>query len=241
MASSAKARGEVLRDSEATLRQVEGVLSDFGDTATGALSHLDEALDRIEQKPLGLQDLIRMLVQTYGEIMEVIDSLRRSRGLLEQAAMERLQTTHRKIEEVSSATEMAATGMLDGLDRALVLLDHLEAAADRERDDASSAAEIRGELRNELHQVMDLLQFQDITSQQLGYASGVLLDIEERMLRLARLFDLKGISVERDVSPGSSDVIQLGPEKDHGHCDPEASTLDAESRQALADEIFTAG
>ena len=50
--------------------------------------------------------------------MNVIDSLRKSRGLLEQAAMERLKSTHERLAEVSSATEMAATGMLDGLDRA---------------------------------------------------------------------------------------------------------------------------
>ena len=59
--------------------------------------------------------------------MNIVSSLRESRGLLEKQAMERLSSTHQRLAEVSSATEMAATGMLDGLDRSLVLVDHLEA------------------------------------------------------------------------------------------------------------------
>jgi hypothetical protein len=151
-------REELLSDSEATLRQVQSVLADFAPALPS-----DELTD--EQRPEGLSgltELVEILVTTYGGIMSVIGSLRKSRGMLEQAAMERLKSTHRKLAEVSSATEMAATGMLDGLDRALVLVDHLEAADESAEPGA------------------------------------VLLDIEDRLVELARIFDLMGVG-QREV------------------------------------------
>ena len=48
-------------------------------------------------------------------------------------------------------------------------------------------ADPRDDLREELHTLVTVLQFQDIAKQQLGNASTVL---EERMLRLAEVFDL---------------------------------------------------
>ena len=88
-----------------------------------------------------------------------------------------------KLTEVSSATEMATSELLDGLDRALLLVGQLEVGPSSSDDDADP----RDDLREELHTLVTVLQFQDITKQQLGNASTVL---EERMLRLAEVFDL---------------------------------------------------
>ncbi|MFQ5537735.1 MAG: hypothetical protein ACE5GJ_09810 [Gemmatimonadota bacterium] len=228
MSGGAENRKVILNDSEATLRQVEEILADFegGSPRQGRDGSPDHSGTR-----LGLRELMAVLVRIHSEIVAVIDSLRHSRGLLEQAAVERLKSTHRRLAEVSSATEMATTGMLDGLDRALDLVDRLgEGAGSDESGDS-----LRGELKDELHQLVSLLQFQDITSQQLGYASGVLLDIEERMVRLARVFDMNelGFGDGEEISPLRA---QPGEEV----CDPGASTLNAKGRQAVADEIFTA-
>ena len=88
-----------------------------------------------------------------------------------------------KLIEVSSATEMATSELLDSLDRALLLVDQLEVGPSSSDDDADP----RDDLREELHTLVTVLQFQDIAKQQLGNASTVL---EERMLRLAEVFDL---------------------------------------------------
>jgi len=223
----------LLDDSAATLRQVRGALAELGSGAGGSDRHVDEVVSGIQGRGPGLRDLVEILTTTYSEIMSVIASLRRSRGLLEQAAMERLKSTHQKLAEVSSATEMAATGMLDGLDRALVLVDRMESAAGQPGDGPDGAA-LRRELRDELHTLINLLQFQDITAQQLGYAGGVLLDIEDRMVELARVFDLRGMGMGGDEEPGPDDQVALVSET----CDPAASHFDADGRQALADEIF---
>jgi hypothetical protein len=241
MSVQAARRRDVLDDSEATLRQVEGVLSDFGTAEAAHEERVDKVMSGLQGKPAGLRELVKVLVQTYGEIMSVVDSLRNSRNLLEQAAMERLKSTHAKLAEVSSATELAATGMLDGLDRSLVLLDGMESAADG--DDSEAQSSLRNDLRDELHSLMNLLQFQDITAQQLGYAGGVLLDIEDRMVELARVFDMRGLGLEEE---GDEEEAPQGPEQKrsvrveetHTTCDPEASHFGAEGRQAVADEIF---
>lgn len=239
-ADPAKRRG-VLSDSEATLRQVQSVLYDIGATDPITAEKLERVVGELRQRPTGLRDVVQILLNVYAEIINVIDSLRRSRGLLEQAAMERLKSTHEKLAEVSSATEMAATGMLDGLDRALSLVDRMDGSAGTDGSDGSAdGGELRGELRDELHSLINLLQFQDITAQQLGYAGSVLADTEERMLQLARIFDLRGVGiddfdeVEDDAPRAESRTVQA-----ERTCDPEASHFDSDSRQALADEIFT--
>ena len=234
-------REGVLEDSEATLRQVAVALKDFGGAAeappvTDTDSPVRSLLDHLEGQPKGLGDLIEVLFRTHGQIMAVIDGLRHSRGLLEQHAMDRLHTTHEKLQEVSSATEVAATGMLDGLDRSLVLVDRLESDSQLEGDSDTpeTSPELHDELRDELHQLITLLQFQDITAQQLGYASTVLADIEDRLIELADFFDVGMLNKggeDADERPNEDEVLET--------CDPNASTLDSDGRQALADEIFT--
>jgi hypothetical protein len=49
-----------------------------------------------------------------------------SRDMLERTTVENLQVTHDKLAEVTSATEVAATDILDGLDRSLALIDRLD-------------------------------------------------------------------------------------------------------------------
>lgn len=243
--SAAEDRQGTLSDTEATLRQVDDVLNDFEES--GSKGRVKRVLDSLGDRPPGLKDLIDILESAYGEVVNIIDSLRKSRGLLEQAAMERLQSTHAKLAEVSSATEMAATGMLDGLDRALVLVDNLEGASEDKQPDegGKSAGDIRDEIRDELHTLIGLLQFQDITSQQLGYASGVLLDIEERMMRIAEVFDFRsefGSAPESEEDHSEMKGRENGRRVEGGMdfdvCDPDATHEDADSRQALADEIF---
>ncbi|NJD20130.1 MAG: hypothetical protein FIA95_12715 [Gemmatimonadetes bacterium] len=233
MIAETERRRGVLDDSAATLRQVRGALAELGSEMGAADRRLDKVVSEVQGRGASLKDLVEILTTTYGEILNVIGSLRRSRGLLEQAAMERLKSTHQKLAEVSSATEMAATGMLAGLDRALVLVDRMESAAGQPGDHPDGAA-LRRELRDERHTLITLLQFQDITAQQLGYAGGVLLDIEDRMVELARVFDLRGVGASGEDERTPDNQVDLRSET----CDPAASHFDADGRQALADEIF---
>jgi len=167
-----------------------------------------------------------ILERVTSELQTALAKLRDSRAALESAAVERLQHTSDKLREVTSATEMAATDILDALDRAQQHVDALEAAD--EANDRESARATRDLLREEIFGIMGSLQFQDITTQQLAYASGVLTEMEERLGAIARLFD-----------PAASTARGPAQAPDPKTFDPNATVWHAETRQALADEIFT--
>jgi chemotaxis regulatin CheY-phosphate phosphatase CheZ len=233
-----KPANDVLYDSEAALRLVDSALSELRGIAPGALEE-GEGHDGADaaQRNAGEDDsgalaaLPRMLLRAYSEIISVLECLKQSRGMLERTTVERLQHTHEKLREVSSTTENAATNMLDGLDRALGLIDRLDAESAPEASE--NAVALRGQLRDELFAMMSHLQFHDITTQQLNYTSSVLSDVERRLSQVAKVFDPRSLGVEppQTAETPSTPVA----------FDPGATVENAQVRQALADEIFTGG
>lgn len=218
--SSSRAH-EVLYESEAALRLVDQELTglhDVRDVAPAAAP------------TISLADLPNILEQANAQILNVLARLRESRAALQTTALERLQTTHEKIREVTSATEDAAINIMDACDRATQMVDELDTIDAEATPDREKASGIRANLRDELFLMMGALQFQDITSQQLSHASAVLVDMEQRLLDVAKLFDH---NVDAKLS-----FKQAAP--DEKTYDPNATTRNAEGRQALADEIFTA-
>lgn len=220
MARSAR---ELLFDSEASLRLVDNAIGEFNSGARDLANAETIQFGDIH----GLTTLPQTLVRAYSEIRAILERLRVSRGILEQSAMDKLAHMHDKLKEVSSATELAATDILDGLDRSVAMVDELDAIA--ESPDVIRGAEIRGRMRDELFGLMVHLQFQDITTQQLAYASSVILDMEQRLAQLASIFDPSALLVD-DAFAGAETA---------GAFDPHASNSDASDRQALADSLFT--
>ena len=206
-------RHELYYDTETALRLIDGEV---------------RAMTGEPQRASTLAALPFILERANDEIQAVLGNLRDSRVALESlelATVEKLQHTSEKLREVTSATEVAATDILDALDRAGTAVDALEAAD--HADDKVRAQELRDELRGEIFSMMGTLQFQDITTQQLTYAASVLTEMESRLLLVAKLFD-PTVAISRNVSRGP----------DPRTFDPGATTRDPESRQALADEVF---
>ena len=233
------ARHELLYDTEASLRLVDHELTALqpdappmpAPSAAGATlehpaaMHLRALLAQPDGQPVGLAALPFILERANQEIQGVLANLRDSRSALETATVEKLQHTSEKLREVTSATEVAATDILDALDRAQNMIDDLDAAdAAGDKDKGQNTRDL---LREEIFGMMGCLQFQDITTQQLAYASSVLTDMEGRLLQIAKLFDPATVMVQAAVhSP------------DPRTFDPRATTRNADQRQAVADEIF---
>jgi hypothetical protein len=218
---------EVLYESEAALRLVDHELTGMHDVR-------DTAEPPVRIIPmLSLSELPQILEQANAQILNVLSRLRESRAAPQTNALEKLATTHEKIREVTSATEDAAINIMDACDRATQMVDALDTIDADATPDRERAGGIRANLRDELFIMMGALQFQDITSQQLSHASAVLVEMESRLLDVAKLFDHNADHVK---------VITDGPQgvPDEATYDPNATTLNAETRQALADEIFTA-
>lgn len=183
-------------------------------------------------RPSGKQTMERlpdMLLRAHDEVCAVLKSLRTSRDLLQKSSVNQLRQTSAKLQEVTDATEVAATGILDGLDRSIGMVDQLEGL------DASGnveAAAVRGQLRDELWQAQAALQFQDITAQQLSYAASLLAELEDRMQGLATALEADGFA-EGLTADGAARVLAS-----HKAFDPNATMANATGRQALADSIF---
>jgi chemotaxis regulatin CheY-phosphate phosphatase CheZ len=236
------ARHEVLYETEAALRLVDHELTALqpelplglppaaprpapAGAEHPAAMHLRALLSQPEGQPVGLAALPFILERANHEIQGVLASLRDSRTALETATVEKLQHTSEKLREVTSATEVAATDILDALDRAQSMIDDLD-SADAAGDQAKGQ-HTRDLLREEIFGMMGCLQFQDITTQQLAYASSVLTDMEDRLLQIAKLFDPAAVMVRAGLQ--APDLRTF---------DPNATTRNADQRQAVADEIF---
>ncbi len=173
-----------------------------------------------------LNKLPRLLLTAYSEVSAALGGIRLSREAIQSQAIDKLRATHTKLAEVSSHTEDAATAMLDGLDRTLVVIDRLS--------DAGSASdnalqESVTTLREEVNELFNCLQFQDITAQQLRGAVDLLVDVEDRLQTVADLFD--------DPKTRSSEEIEAVSKRPEAY-DMDASMHSAASRQELADEML---
>lgn len=210
---------EILQESEVALRLVDNQLS--------------ELRQHPQHRQPGLADLPGILERANAQILTVLTRLRDTRAALQNSAMEKFQATHDKIKEVTSATEDAATNIMDACDRASQMVDELDGIDAAAEPDRVRGAEVRNNLRDEIFMMMGALQFQDITTQQLNHASAVLVDMEQRLIDVAKLFDssaegLSSISHAAHIAPNAETY------------DPHATTQNAEGRQAIADSIFTA-
>ena len=78
---------------------------------------------------------------------------------------------------------------------------------------------------NDVYLIMESLQFQDITSQRIGFITSLIEDVENRLNTL--LSALSGVT-----------KVEVSEKKDH--FDPEAEYSDSEERQEMVDKIVNA-
>ncbi len=217
---TARHANELLYDSEAALRLVDSAIEDIREagprasTGTSAESlHAGHLRDLLQAAgPLGLLGISQILARGHGEIVSVLRNLRESRDVLAQTSSGR-----------------AASDVLDGLDRAVALVDQMDAEASD--GDAAAGANLRRALREELFSLMGCMQFQDITTQQLSYASSVLTETETRLAELASILGPAALGAAgAPASTASSGPVTF---------DPTASMANADARQAVADQVFS--
>lgn len=203
---------EVLYDSETMLRLVDSELAELKD-------------ERPKTAPEQITVLLAMMSAASDEINEILSTLYASRVVLHDATLQELHDSTAKLNEVSCATEIAATSILDGLERAHEIVGKMD-----ELDDAGSAGSrdghraLRGKLRDELFGLMGSLQFQDITAQQLGHVGEMLGHVESRLKATSALLD--GGRAEADGETAECTFAES------------ASTLNSRERQATADALF---
>ena len=214
---------ELLYDSEASFRLVDHAIQELSASgaeldreATGFLAH-------VMAQPGGFAELSRTLLRAYAETAGIVGRFRETAGMLDSTGIDKLKEMHGHLQEISSATELATHGILDGLTRAVSLVEKLDEGqtlSDAERHKMVSS------VREELGGVVNQLQFQDITAQQLKHIEVQLADMNRRITQVVKIFASPAVTFAKQSDPSGIP----GHEINLAH-DPEAG-------QAVADEIF---
>lgn len=215
----AQTHADVLHATDTALRLVNQAVGDLG-TPPGAASNPGSLVASLTNS----RQLASMVLHANTQVAALLERIRVSRGLLASAREAQLAQMSSKFSAVTAATESAATSMIEGLERAIRVVEELEQGS---APDAPPERRARfAALREELFDVMNFIQFQDITSQQLGHASAVLDEAERRLADLASVMSGPG-GPERAATPPAP----------HPHFDADALADKAES-QAFADALF---
>lgn len=215
--SSSSRLTEILYDSETVLRLVD--------------RELDELRDELPPPiPAGhsLAVLLSLMQRTNAGTLQVLATLQESRAALQDITLREIQECADKLREVAATTQIAASRILDGLERAHALVDQLDRVHPPEHIGAATpdVLSVRTRLRDELFAIMGSLQFQDITSQQLGHVSKMLGDAERRVHAMASLLEGGGAEAAAIVAEPAPTFAES------------ASTVRAFERQAVADAVF---
>jgi len=145
------------------------------------------------------------------------------------------------VHDSGAYTGEVSGAMLAALACGFVVVGHSERRSLHGEDDATVAAKARAALR---HGVVPIVCVgEGLEVRRAGYTpvvrsdiavgvarpAEVLVEMEQRLIQVSRLFDMTG----------ATDHMVLRANTSNGTFDPNATTCDAEGRQALADEIFT--
>jgi len=212
---------ELLYDSEASLRLVDHAIEELSASGAELDGEAQRVLQHVMAQPGGIAVLSETLLRAYAETAALVARFRDSAGTLDTSGIDKLQQMRGRLHEVSSATETATTDILDGLGRAVELVEKFDTATtlpDAQRHEMAAS------LREELSGLSNHLQFQDITSQQLVHIAALLGDMRTRLSEVAAIFG--PASTAPDGSTGNTPARQ----------DP--WTGDGDRGQAVADEIF---
>lgn len=167
---------QLLFESEATLRLVDSLLDELqelqphlhdGHVGMHALQLDDEQVEPEEG------DFPDRLSSAAGQARALLNALARSRSVLERTSLEKLPGGLDEARETPSAVEVRG-----GLERALLLVDRLEAE--------SGGSAVQRLLRDEILEMIGGVRAQEITEQQLSYASSVLRETETQLSALVQ-------------------------------------------------------
>jgi len=232
---------ELLYDSEASLRLVDHAIEELSSSGADLDRDARGFLDHMLTQPGGFTELSRTLLRAYAETVGIVERIQQTFSVIDGAGIDKLQQMHGRLSEVSSATEVAATDILDGLGRTLALVEDLDSAdplADEDRH------RMLASVREELNDVSHHLQFQDITAQQLAHIASLLEDMRWRSNQMMEIFAPQLASFAKQTPHSVQAVKQRGStlpplqQPPVRAFDPDASMASASDRQALADEIF---
>lgn len=181
------------------------------------------------------------IAELSSSIGEVIAGFRKLQSPLVESRNKVPQATS-QLDKITEQTEAVTGRMLDMVEqltqREEEVMRGLETIRDKVR--AGETGEVDGLIENltvkagdnlnDGYQIMEALQFQDITAQQMDHAASLLEDVEDKLHGI-----ITTLSGSRDVGPEPK-----GPAKQRAY-DPNADMTDKKTDQDAIDSIFANG
>ena len=174
-----------------------GILEDgsalFDEETQGTVKKVVIDLNRLY---LELKTVPISLDKTYDIIKDIITTVHISRNQIKGAVDGLIKKTGEQLVKITSATEAATTKILDVSDALTEkqndVIDKLDALLESKPELEEKIEDIKNDIysqQDDTFMILDHLQFQDITSQQLEGAFGMLVQIEEKLLIIANLME----------------------------------------------------
>ncbi len=179
----------------------------------------------------------REIEELAGSINEIVTKFRELHNPLRESS-EKVPKATKQLDKISEQTEAATQQMLDRVER---IVEHVEdsktalkqiktcISEDRVSDIDSVVDKLIEKANvtcNDAYTIMDALQFQDITAQQMNHAASLLEDIEVK---------LNGIM---GVLKGDTSVAESKAAKKDRAYDPHADLFEKKTDQSAIDDIF---
>jgi chemotaxis regulatin CheY-phosphate phosphatase CheZ len=181
-----------------------------------------------------IQREITMLSESIGGLMDTLNHLKHPIA----ESHDKVPQATNQLDKISQQTEAATNRMLDVLEQItqreqqiITGLKTIESTVGGQQVvvELKNLAELANTNMNDAYTVMDALQFQDITSQQMDHAASLLEEIEGKLKNILNVIGEEG---EDQVSK------QNATTKKQRSYDPHADLFDKKTQQADIDSLF---
>jgi chemotaxis regulatin CheY-phosphate phosphatase CheZ len=180
-------------------------------------------------------------------VSNVVSDLEMSEEELKKSSKKILSRVSEQLEKVTESTQMAVNGVLNRIDQICesqnAIFDQIVELRQKLSEKSSETApeylmealgrieNLENEIQGKAFEIMNEMQFQDITTQQIQLAQQLLDEAKQKLLNFRKV--LTAFSL--DVSDGAREQMQSV----RSTFDPGATMKDREERQKLADAVST--
>jgi hypothetical protein len=199
-------------------------------------NHVQQHLDNLVTKMQGLTDKTHL---TYELIQVVINSIHSSRNELKKSVDGLLKKTGVQLKKITTTTEEATNKILDVAEELdaeqLVIIEKLDSlkSNNNQEDIIEDIKKMIFKNQDAAFTIIDYLQFQDITAQQISGAYALLSDTEKTLLYVSNLLK------EFDFGEEGPEIVL--PEIDPKSFNANAIFIDKGNIQNLIDDLFETG
>lgn len=185
------------------------------------------------------------IVELAASINDIVEKFKKLHNPLHESKDQVPQAT-KQLDKISEQTEAVTNQMLDMVEKITQREEEVEAGFDSLKqliaeNKIEQATELIDELkgkaddnRNDAFSIMEALQFQDITAQQMNHAAALLDDLEIKLTKVIRA--MNGEELAEEIV--DADDQNSAPRNERSY-DPHAEFVDKKTNQEDIDNLFS--